>query len=555
MDQPFEPNHVEESLKSPSALENALLPLTTEALKRDGASDDASVVSTIALNHDDEHESENISMCEGSSKKRKVRSGDEQSFLIKEREDKTTGQVLLEKRYKASDQDLEITVQEMQRSLQAISDKDLRDENLKVIDIRSVMEMMQSISSKIEDLKESRSADKQEIIRSVRRRLEEDFNSASTFQEKRIEQLESELTKVKKRAGLYENILQYNNNIMFDLTKRLSKVELNNAKKTAIVVGLNITKTKKADLIAEVCDFIGSNMVQNPLIDDVYRLGTDMKNPLVVIFSSIAEKERVFQQKSKLKDTDIGGEVYFNNYLMPEENEKKKRQRSIISENKKKQKPADIEHVKGELKVGSNIYKPKVSAPKPTDLLQYSVEQLDKMLETPTVHGPVIPNKDSTFQAYAVDTDRIQTVRDGYLKVRLLHARARHVVCAFNLPASEGEEHLYSDGCDDDETGASAYVLKRMKESNITNKAFFIVRYCGNEKLNDSRFESYLAAASALLKLKPVNANIKESQVFQEEKPNGRPLRGGRDNKRGGRGRGRGHGNTGKKSYAEAASP
>ena len=85
-------------------------------------------------------------------------------------------------------------------------------------------------------------------------------------------------------------------------------------------------------------------------------------------------------------------------------------------------------------------------------------EELDDVLKTKTAKGPQIKEKDSIFVGYTVDAKDFRIIRQAYLKIRLLNARARHVVCAYNLPGAE-TFHM-QDYADDDENGAGRVLLQ-----------------------------------------------------------------------------------------------
>ena len=174
---------------------------------------------------------------------------------------------------------------------------------------------------------------------------------------------------------------------------------------------------KKGDCRKEISQFINDNVAENPEIEDVYHLNKLQDGPVVVCFSSIFEKERIFAKKNLLKDktTDNTPPVYLNHYLLPVESEKKKRERLIVKENKQLDKPLDIEKIPGGIKIGSSVYVKKVEPPKPTDLLNYSVDELNRALKVSTVKGPEQLIKGNKMIAYAVDTDRIQVVRECFL--------------------------------------------------------------------------------------------------------------------------------------------
>ena len=131
--------------------------------------------------------------------------------------------------------------------------------------------------------------------------------------------------------------------------------------------------------------------------------------------------------------------------------------------------------------------------------------------------GPEVRSNGSIYVPYAIDTSDYQNIRKAYMKIRLLHAPARHIVCAYSLPGDPLQGHHLHDSCDDGEFGAGPILLKAMRDSNIVCKAFFIVRYCGNQKLGTDRFRHYIEAAKGLIKQKPVNKILEKSQQFIEQ--------------------------------------
>ena len=182
----------------------------------------------------------------------------------------------------------------------------------------------------------------------------------------------------------------------------------------------------------------------------------------------------------------------------------------------KERKKNEITYVHGKMKVGADIYKKKVTAPDPTELLNYTVEELDAVLKTPSTKGPQVRSQDSRFIAYGLDTNDTEEVRETYFKIRLLHPRARHIVCCYNLKCNPVDNHILKDFCDDGDTGVGAYILDIMKMNNIEAKAFFIARYPGKMRPETSKFKPYVEAISKLLEIKPHNTVLKCKQGITE---------------------------------------
>ena len=475
------------------------------------------------------------------------------------------GSAITQKRYKMDTPHVEHD--QMETVAEVIEEKITEiqaTESLGVIDVRTVLDMFQSIKSEMAGRTEMTSNE------TIKQKIEEELNSAMSLQDTTIEKMKKEIQDLKRKSKLTEEVIQYNTCIISDLASKLDNVELNNTKRMAVLTGLQ-TPDKKKDYKEKVCDFMAENFQAYEVIEDVYKIGFKQPRPLVITFISSVEKEKIFQQKGKLKDLVVDKPIYLNHYITAAENEKRKRQRYIVSEMKKKDTTVEVEYTKDGLKVGSSVYRKQVESPKPSDLLQYSVQELDEILKVKTVRGPEISSKDSKFVAYIMDTNKIQTVRDAYFKIRLLNARARHIVCAYNIECADQQEHLFQDFCDDEEHGAGARLLAEMKKAGITQRAIFVARFCGKEKLKDDRIQCYVNAAYSLMAQKPLNSITKKNQNFEKQTPRqheeneqpfnstqnprkyatrshtpgvSKPMRGGKTTTQGGRG-----------SYAKVASP
>ena len=76
---------------------------------------------------------------------------------------------------------------------------------------------------------------------------------------------------------------------------------------------------------------------------------------------------------------------------------------------------------------------------------------------------------------------------------------------------------IYKDFCDDGDGGAGAVLLESMKQSDLTHKAIYVVRYCGASKLGEKRLDAYMQAAKVLIATKPKNTILGKEQVLDWE--------------------------------------
>ena len=156
----------------------------------------------------------------------------------------------------------------------------------------------------------------------------------------------------------------------------------------------------------------------------------------------------------------------------------------------------------------------KFSPPTPTDLLDLSPDDYNDVIKLPTAKGPQVKYKNNMFIAYSIDVNDHQTIRKAYLKIRMLHAKARHVVCAYFLPGKQKQYCM--DYADDEDHGMGRIILREMVKCNIINKAFFVVRYSW-EKLQQDRALAYIEAVTALQKISPNNSIVGHKQILTEK--------------------------------------
>ena len=249
-------------------------------------------------------------------------------------------------------------------------------------------------------------------------------------------------------------------------------------------------------------------------MDGTYIIGEGDSKPVVIIFDTTADKQKVFDAKKVLKNYrgTYGIKIFINEYLPQQTNEQRREQQIISDIKSDPNSTVKTEYTSKGLKIGTEHYRKKVVAPKPGDLLELSSEDLDQTLAMKTTQGGRVRIQDSAFIAYGIDTKDYQSIRKAYLKVRLMHAQARHVVCAYNIPGAE--KYYTQDFVDDEELGAGRIILESMIANNIECKAVFVVHFCGREKLGSKRFGGYLEAVNNLLKEHPFNSVQKRQQLF-----------------------------------------
>ena len=391
------------------------------------------------------------------------------------------------------------------RALEAIYTKltelELKNIHLEANMKRDIMDMVQK------EIKESKKVIKKEV--------ENDVQVAMECYKENIDKLNCELQQQKMKIHLLNEVLQQNCEILEDISKKLDTNELNTARKTGVLTGV-IFSEKKKDRQEELQNFFEETMGKAVTVEDSYFLGYRNPRPVVIIFNTAAEKQEIFKNKSRLQNFESrnGKPIYLNDYLPAGLNEKRKRERSIVAEVKKKSDgKRTAEYTEHGLKIGNEIYKRKVDPPTSSDVLNLTTEQLNDTLACESVRGPAISVEDSVFQAFATDAQDYPKVREAYLKVKIMNAKAKHIAAAWYLPGQD--TYHKQDSTDDDDHGAGKIILKMMQENNIDNKAVYVVRTTGKKKLGTNRFRGYEKAIQELFKQSSYNAITRKHQEIQ----------------------------------------
>ena len=394
------------------------------------------------------------------------------------------------------------------------------EEEVAVVNVKMVIEMFENVNKEIGKLKVEKSNKTsigQMCKTTVKNHIDKELNSTFTHYDEEIKSLKTDLQEVRTKNKLLNDVMQFNLGVMEDMASRMDSIELSNARRAAILTGLN-TSVKKEEMRQQIASFLDSELKIQPNIDDVYQLGNRDPKPVIIIFNTAEDKRIVFQRKSVLGGirNEDGGKFYLNDYLPAKINEKKQREWEIIKSAKAEPKQDEsnkIEYVKGTLKIGPTPYKKKILPPSHMDLLKYKSAELDQIADIQVKKGSPVTKDGNTFIPYLVDAQDTQCISGAYTKLRLAHARAKHIVCAYSIPGEP--KFLYTDACDDEDYGAGRAILEAMEASEMSSRAIFVVRHCGPQKLGQERMNCYIKAAQNVCREYPKNEILKKEQSLE----------------------------------------
>ena len=406
----------------------------------------------------------------------------------------------------------------------------MSEESMATVDIRTMVDFFTRIKTCVKDLDQQYRTQMSELkiktkstinekVEKTKQLIERDIQTALTDYEEKLKSMEEKLAKQKQKSDLMADLLQQSYQVQVDLSKRIDTHDLAYARRSAILTGLDFANQKK-ERLGQIKAFFMDTLGLSVEIEDTYFLGENNPRPVVIIFPSTTEKQLIWDQKSQLRHyCGVGNRsIFLNDYMPPCSNDRKKRERDIINELKASgDKQQKHEFTAEGLKIAGATYKKQVIEPSPTDLLDLDTKELDETLAFPTNKGDRIVVEGNVFTAYCIDAKTHQDVRTAYLKVRLLNARARHIICAYTLPNSP--KHLNYDYADDGETGAGRALLAVMQNNSITHKAIYVARFCGPTKLGGKRFDSYIRAAQEVIRKYPINKLLRKRQDIVDTKP------------------------------------
>ena len=412
--------------------------------------------------------------------------------------------------------DTVVTMQSAENSSQAhpaSPAKELRNssqadsgEEIKAISIKAVIEMFKRLENRIDGLEGKNNQQHLPPNDQHTQDAQKTADKVSTL-EVELESCKVELDTLKRKNHLMKCANKLAFNAIDELNKRLSTLELTNAKKTVSIHGLYIYQEKKEDIGMELEQFFDTELGVCVNVDDFYFVGNNDPPVCIVSFATLQDKREVMRNKSYLKEITNKNRkpIYINEYRSTEANEKRKYESEIYQENNAK--PSHMQ-LRAEFRGTSLMLDDtpceqikRVTTPSPMDIIDLSLDQLDDVLGVELIKGSQVEQCESRFIAYLLNVQQNDTkfelIQNAYHRVKLLHPSADHVICAYSV---EDMDLFAKDYCDDGEHGAGRATLNYMIENNLQNMACYVVRYYGGTKLGADRFNCIKnAIASAIL--------------------------------------------------------
>ena len=301
-------------------------------------------------------------------------------------------------------------------------------------------------------------------------------------EEDRIVALLEENKTLRKQLDVSIGLISKQDLELSTLRDRLTKLTAKSMENNIVIGGLieEIDESPK-EIVKE---FLSDKMMlefNNDHIMVAHRIGEptgDESRPRFMIARFHPElKELVLSNKKKLSGKKNSKKRYYSvKKQIPDEwSEQSRELRTAVK------KAHQVNHDKGEYDEKDKIevrkrvlyinrvpQKKILCVPKPMDLFpekpeQDKIERMKLYSSTPQIEGS------SSFTAHVIKTQSLTEVRRAYVKVKQIHAQSPHVMAAFIVKNSEGNQ-------DDREFGASSRMLEYLQSNNYANVAVFVCR-------------------------------------------------------------------------------
>ena len=381
--------------------------------------------------------------------------------------------------------------------------KDTNMENPKVMDVELVMQMFGDLKNEFAELK--RDATKNNVKVSD------------------VEALNTEICGLKQKNILLTGVVGRLGTVCMDLEKRLEKIENNNVKRAIVFNGIQ-TDDNMSKCAEQIMDFISNDLKieEGITMVDCFKLGRGPNKPVVINVATMDQKMLIFQEMDKYRESykrqKRNCKIYANSYQLPELREKIRQERDIMKENSSDESTKiDMELGRTGLIVQGQPFTNPVKPPHSTEILKCNREEISEIFKVALGKGERSVYEGSLFQGYVVPVNSIGMIKKAYMKLRLIHPQAQHLICAYTIP---GLPRCFHEGfCDDKETGAGRILMNMIKDNNLSNLALFVVRTQTGSKIGPIRFELIEKAAANAVGNHPINIYTNENMVIQPKQP------------------------------------
>ena len=405
--------------------------------------------------------------------------------------------------------DKEAGKNDQQISHNQVSNSNTKPENPEIMDVQLVMEMFNDLKSELQNMKQD-TAEKnkkaEEILNLRREEIEE------------AQELKKEVGELKQKNIVLTSVIGRLGSLFIDLDKKVERMELYGMKRSIVLGGLR-TDDKMNKCVKQIQNFFKDVLKLEDTIEIVecFKMGLGPEKPVVLTVNTMEQKIDVFQAVGKYREMqkkrDKICKVFASDYQTPETREKRRQYQRILRENNDNESTKiDMELDRAGLKIQGVQYDQPVQPPPATKILRYKAEEVSEIFSIKTGAGESFRHNGSVFQGYVVPVNTVNMINKAYMKLRLIHPQAQHLMSAFSVP---GLPRCYNKGdCDDKEIGAGRMLQDMIRDSHLNNIALFVVRTQHGPKIGSVRFDMIQKAAISAVERNPDNSYMNIQMVL-----------------------------------------
>ena len=342
---------------------------------------------------------------------------------------------------------------------------------------------------------------------------------------RRLESLEEKTRLQEEREALLASLLIRQDEKLEEMRSELMKVKRIKARKNLVISGIIEDKNeKRQELMTKMAHFFKHVMQiegEEVSFSHAQRLGQAklQDRPVLIKLKTQDEKAKIYKHVANLKGKEnVKKKLYFvDDDMNAEEAETKRIFRDLLKENKglDDADKMDIKMNRGKIIVDNQIVKKRVWSPTTAELLKMTQEDQEMIKCVKLMPAVEHQEKDSDYFSYVHKPRGYGDVQNGLFKLRLKHADATHVSCAYRLQNAKGP--FYQEGHDDLEPGAGRTILKVLKENNLVNICVYVVRYYGGTKLGNRRYQILQMLAEGAIATYKHKASERRSRQFRAD--------------------------------------
>ena len=309
--------------------------------------------------------------------------------------------------------------------------------------------------------------------------------------------------------------------IIGECKERIEVLQSKLDRKELRISGIKETKDEKCTDVVK--SFFKKYLGIDVDIEDAFRVGSYKPRVLVVELSHARDKSKIFSNTKKLKDVVNKFDKPFRVFdqLSQKRLAEKNRRRHIVrTNNDKTVDKLKISFQNKRLMIEGKEYRKEICAPSVRDILMATREQRVDRAKADLTRGRTITIENQTFIGFTLAVKDLQEVNRAYAKLKGVFTDTRHIICAARIPSKSF--HTHEDFCDDDEHNAGAFLLRLLTDSEIYNRAIFVVRRYDGTHIGAKRWQAMAdAVTSAVNSAKPNEITNVNDHIWHIPRENG----------------------------------